>query len=112
MTAAAAGAREAGAHASAHGSAQRCAPGGASDAPAIVCPFCSARTVGSLCLDCGRDKTAARRVCTKCHANTPLDDRACQACGHRHVSDLRWKVPLIVAMFAGACVAAVLLNLD
>ena len=92
------------------------APGAApgdvrADAPATACPFCGARGAGVLCLDCGRDKTAARRVCARCQANTPLADPVCQACGQRQVSEMRWKIPLIVAMFAAAITLAVVLQL-
>lgn len=74
----------------------------------ILCPFCGGRDPGALCLDCGRDKAAPRRVCRQCEHQTPLAEAACHACGHRAVSDLRWKVPVIVAMFAAALAVSVL----
>ena len=74
----------------------------------VNCPFCGASDPGALCLDCGRDKAAPRRVCKACKAQTPLGEAVCHACGQRSVSDLRWKVPVIVGMFAAAFVVSVL----
>lgn len=79
-------------------------------ASGAACPFCGARGAGTLCLDCGRDKTTARRICAKCNAATPVAEPACQACGQRQVSDLRWKIPLIVALFVAAIAVAILLR--
>ncbi len=76
---------------------------------AIACPFCRGRNPGALCLDCGRDKTAARRVCGACRAQTPMDEPNCQSCGRAPAGDLRWKLPLIVALFAAAFGVAVMI---
>ena len=89
----------------------RPSPEARTDAAAVACPFCGARHAGALCLDCGRDKTAPRRICARCHAAAPRDEPACQACGQRRVSELRWKIPLIVALFAAAFALAVALRL-
>lgn len=76
-----------------------------------ACPFCGEQTTGSPCTSCGRDVTAARRVCPRCHKMTPALEKACSHCGAEHKSDLRWKVPLIIAIFVVAFILAVLLQL-
>lgn len=80
------------------------------DLKIIACPFCGGQDPGSLCLDCGRDKAAPRRICAGCGAQTPLDGKTCHACGQRQTSDLRWKIPTIIAMFAAALAIAVFLR--
>ncbi|MEZ5670046.1 MAG: double zinc ribbon domain-containing protein [Alphaproteobacteria bacterium] len=76
----------------------------------IACPFCAASDPGKVCAGCGRDKAAARRICTACRAQTPVGDAACHACGARRGNELRWKIPLIVGLFVAAFVAAVAIN--
>ncbi|MGF1626049.1 MAG: double zinc ribbon domain-containing protein [Alphaproteobacteria bacterium] len=78
--------------------------------PQIACPFCGGSDPGALCLGCGRDKTAARRICRHCNGQTPVGEPACLACGRRQRNELAWKVPVIVGMFAAASAAALALN--
>ncbi|MDT7779136.1 MAG: Double zinc ribbon [Acidobacteriota bacterium] len=65
------------------------------------CPYCSAPlTPGTwLCARCGRDANAPRRPCQRCGRVTPTSERICWNCGEVFKSDMRWKVPLIVALF-------------
>ena len=83
--------------------------------PAAACPFCggvaAAATGDALCDECGRDRTAPRRICKQCKNLTPIAEPACHNCGMVKSSELRWKIPLIVAMFAAALTAAVLIRL-
>lgn len=65
------------------------------------CPYCGAPLAAGtwLCAQCGRDANAPRRPCPKCGRVTPSAERACWSCGAVFKSDMRWKVPLIVALF-------------
>jgi predicted amidophosphoribosyltransferase len=76
-----------------------------------ICPFCGNTGPGAQCLGCHRDKTAPRRICKACKAQTPSSEPRCHACGHQNVSELRWKVPVIVAMFIAAFIISVLIQL-
>lgn len=77
---------------------------------AAGCPFCGGPPEEGICGRCGRDVSTPRWICRACKAHTPMPDHRCLGCGTRRVNDLRWKIPAIVAMFAAALVAAVLLN--
>ena len=77
---------------------------------AITCPFCGSTGPGTQCLGCNRDKTTPRRICTACKAQTPSHEPRCHACGHQQASELRWKIPLIVAMFIAAFIISVLIH--
>jgi predicted amidophosphoribosyltransferase len=74
------------------------------------CPFCGATVAGALCDRCGRDPTASRRVCPTCKQMTPTAETVCCHCGARIRSELAWKIPLIVAIFAAAFALAFILN--
>ncbi len=54
--------------------------------------------------------TAARRICRGCGDVTPINAPSCIHCGARSRSDLGWKVPLIVGMFAAALTISVLIR--
>ena len=74
--------------------------GGAGPEPR-PCPYCSAPLYSghNFCGRCGRDPSAPRRPCPRCRRVTPTAERACWNCGAAFKSDMRWKVPLIVALF-------------
>jgi hypothetical protein len=65
-----------------------------------TCPFCGASSVGSICAVCGRDTTAARRPCPNCNEMSPTSERTCWNCGTVFKSELAWKIPVIIALFA------------
>jgi len=67
-----------------------------------ACPFCSNAEGGNPCGLCGRAPTASRKVCAACKKMTPLDEPQCSHCGTALRSELRWKIPVIVAMFVAA----------
>lgn len=73
------------------------------------CPFCHAEASGQTCAMCGRDVTASRRVCARCGAMAPAADSGCWKCGAAFTSDLRWKVPVIIALFVAAFLLAIVL---
>lgn len=76
------------------------------------CPFCSAQIAGTAtCPSCGRDPTARRRVCARCGKQTPFAEPACIGCGVAARSEMPGKIAIIVALFAAAIVASVLLAL-
>ena len=77
------------------------------------CPYCRAplSSVSYICGRCGRDPSAPRRPCPKCGRVTPTAERACWNCGAVFKSDMRWKVPLIVALFLLSFVLSVALAL-
>jgi len=77
--------------------------------PPRSCPFCATPTPDQRCATCGRQVSAPRRPCGACKRMTPSAEPACMHCGARHTSDLRWKVPLIVALFLAAFVVSILL---
>ncbi len=79
--------------------------------PCRPCPFCGATTRGERCPACNQDVTAPRRPCPKCGHLTPSRQRECVHCHTVAKSDLRWKIPLIVAIFVVAFVLAILLQL-
>ena len=87
------------------------APGPDAAASARPCPFCGAEVAGGRCPGCGRDVTARRRVCPRCHRMTPADEPVCSHCGAAFRSELRWKIPLIIALFVLAFIVAVALQL-
>lgn len=55
--------------------------------------------------------TVTQRVCTACRNLTPATEPACSQCGAPFRSDLRWKVPLIVLLFALALAISVAIEL-
>ena len=73
------------------------------------CPFCGTSVEAGACRYCKRDPTAARRVCGQCTKMTPVAEAPCCHCGARAGSELAWKVPVIIAMFALAVVVSVAL---
>jgi predicted nucleic acid-binding Zn ribbon protein len=77
------------------------------------CPYCRAPLDSGpyICGRCGRDPSAPRRPCPKCGRVTPTAERACLSCGSVFKSDMRWKVPLIVAFFLLSLVLSVVLAL-
>jgi predicted nucleic acid-binding Zn ribbon protein len=78
------------------------------------CPYCGAHLAAAgnwLCARCGRDANAPRRPCQKCGRVTPTAEPACMGCGEVFKSDMRWKVPLIVALFLLSFVLSVALAL-
>jgi hypothetical protein len=85
--------------------------GGACYAP--PCPYCRAPLVAGSprCEQCGRDPSARRRPCPKCARVTPSVEPVCWNCGTAFKSDMRWKVPLIIALFLLSFVLTVLLAL-
>lgn len=76
----------------------------------ITCPFCGSTDRGTQCPGCKRDKTAPRRICQACKAQTPSHEPRCHACGHQRASELRWKIPVIVAMFMAAFIISILIH--
>lgn len=68
-------------------------------APTYQCPFCDAKTPGTFCPDCGRNRTTARLVCRSCGKMTPKSDAECSHCGVRQVNELFRKIPLIIVLF-------------
>lgn len=75
------------------------------------CPFCRAKTPGAFCPKCGRNRTAARRVCRSCGEMTPMEERDCCHCGAKQRSDLYRKIPQIVALFAVAIGLSIIIRL-
>src|SRR5262249_24203455 len=76
-----------------------------------ACPYCGAVGAGVLCPSCGRDTTAPRRPCPTCGKMVPSSESACWNCGTKFRSDLMWKIPLIVALFALAAVVSIVIGL-
>lgn len=74
-----------------------------------ACPFCGAETVERLCSACGRDTKGPRKACSKCGKFMPSDDRSCCHCGASQVSELAWKVPVIIGLFVVATIVSVVL---
>ena len=85
------------------------APGGYSPGP-VVCPFCGGTTNQQRCGWCGRDTTAPRRPCKNCLRMVPSYEPACWNCGAKLKSDLNWKIPLIILMFALAIALSILIR--
>lgn len=77
------------------------------------CPFCDASSAveGQPCARCGRSPRLPRRPCHLCQGWTPVAEKACCRCGAKQGSDLRWKVPLIIAIFVVAILVSTLLQL-
>jgi len=75
------------------------------------CPFCGGAAPGARCPACGRDPTANRRICDACGKATPLSERACCHCSAKSRSDLSWKVPVIILLFAAAFALSLILAL-
>ena len=67
---------------------------------ALWCPYCREPAPEQLCPSCGRDTTAPRRICPTCQRIAPTIDAACWHCGAVFTSELWWKVPVIVLLFA------------
>ncbi len=67
-----------------------------------VCPFCNVAVDTQICGACGRDITGPRVACRRCSHFVPKADSACGGCGARLRGELAWKIPVIVALFAGA----------
>jgi predicted amidophosphoribosyltransferase len=74
---------------------------GGTDPEPPPCPYCREPLYSGpyICGRCGRDPSAPRRPCRMCGRVTPTSERACLSCGAVFKSDMRWKVPLIVALF-------------
>ncbi len=85
------------------------AAGGEPEPVRRPCPYCRAPLQpGHLyCGQCGRDPSAPRRPCLKCGRVTPSAEPACMSCGAIYKSDMRWKIPLIVALFLFSFVLSV-----
>jgi hypothetical protein len=64
------------------------------------CPYCREPLYSGpyLCGWCGRDPSAPRRPCRRCGRVTPAAEPTCWNCETVFKSDMRWKVPLIVAI--------------
>ena len=77
----------------------------------IRCPFCLAELHGDRCDKCGRDPTATRNVCPACKKMTPTAEPRCSHCGAGRTSELRWKIPLIIAVFAVAIALSIAIQL-
>jgi len=75
-----------------------------------LCPFCGANARHELCPGCGRNVGLPRLICTSCQKQTPKAEKVCCHCGQSQKSDLRWKLPLIIAMFVAAAILTVLLE--
>ena len=75
------------------------------------CPFCDGTAADTTCGKCGRDVTASRRPCKACGKFTPTADKACCHCGAHHGSELSWKIPLIILIFALGIGLAIVLQL-
>jgi len=76
-----------------------------------ACPFCDDPKGGQPCGSCGRAPTMSRRPCAACKQMTPLDEPTCSHCGHIARSELRWKIPAIILMFAAAIGASIAIQL-
>lgn len=48
-----------------------------------------------------------QRVCPRCKELSPAIGGACNYCGAPFTSDLRWKVPLIILLFAIAIAVSI-----
>ena len=74
---------------------------GRTDPEPPPCPYCRELLYSGpyICGRCGRNPSAPRRPCPKCGRVTPTAERNCWNCGAAFKSDMRWKVPLIVALF-------------
>ncbi len=79
-------------------------------AVARPCPFCGGDASGATCARCGRDPTAARRVCASCKKLTPTKEAACVHCRAVATSDLSWKIPLIIGLFVAAIILSMVLS--
>ena len=86
-------------------------PPGYTPTGARVCPFCGTAAPEASCPSCGRDPTAPRTLCARCKHMTPIAEPACCHCGERRASELRWKIPLIIALFVVAIVLSIVLRL-
>ncbi len=76
-----------------------------------VCPFCQGAVRERVCAVCGRDPTAIRRLCKHCGKMSPANEATCCHCGRAFRSDLRWKIPLIIALFIAAFILSVLIQI-
>lgn len=76
-----------------------------------TCPFCEGEVRERVCTSCGRDAMAIRRVCHACGKMTPSSEATCCHCGRAFRSDLRWKIPVIIALFVVAFMLALLLEI-
>jgi predicted amidophosphoribosyltransferase len=76
-----------------------------------TCPFCGAAASGQRCPSCGRDPTASRRVCEKCGKSTPLSEGTCCHCSAPPGSELAWKIPVIILLFALAFAVSIAVGL-
>ena len=84
---------------------------GAYGGGAGVCPFCGGTSNSQLCNWCGRDTTAPRRPCRRCGRMSPTAEPVCRNCGAKFKSDMAWKVPVIILLFALAIALGVILAL-
>jgi hypothetical protein len=76
-----------------------------------VCPFCAAPAPVQMCTACGRDTTAPRKVCKTCGKMVPSADKTCWNCRAVFTSELAWKIPVIILIFAAAFALAIVLQL-
>jgi RNA polymerase subunit RPABC4/transcription elongation factor Spt4 len=74
-------------------------PPGYTPAGDRICPFCGGSATATRCGACNRDPSAPRVVCAHCKKMTPTAEPGCCHCGELRKSELRWKVPLIIALF-------------
>ncbi len=74
-----------------------------------VCIFCGGKTHRNRCIKCQRDQSVKRLVCRNCNEMTPSAEPECCHCGEAIKSELRWKIPLIIAIFAISFMISVIL---
>lgn len=75
------------------------------------CPFCEGTVSGRICESCGRDRTVPRRICKACGKMSPKAEAECCHCGAKFRSEMRWKIPLIIAIFVFAFILAIFIQL-
>jgi predicted amidophosphoribosyltransferase len=64
-----------------------------------ACPYCgNPQASPDVCLHCGRNPSAPRRICPTCKMMTPKSERACWHCGAVFTSELSWKIPVVIVV--------------
>lgn len=77
----------------------------------MTCPYCAAPDATPAgCPRCRRDLSAPRAICPACRRQTPDREPVCIGCGARRGSEMAWKLPLIIALFAAAVAASIALR--
>jgi len=79
---------------------------------AMPCPFCDHELPEATpaCPGCGRDPRLPRKRCPACQGWTPPREKRCSRCGVAIRSELRWKIPLIIAIFVVGFIAAAVIQ--